>query len=396
MSKVSPMSEPRPLPPSADAALRHAHALLARHPLVDGHNDLPWVVRQAGRSDLAAYDLTRRHPETDTDIPRLIEGRVATQVFAAYLPTRISNPATVTLEQIDLILRMEERHADVFHPVRQPSDIAAAFAGGRIGSLISVEGTVGLECSLAPLRLWHRLGVRLVTLCHNETLPWVDSATDARGGVHDGLSEFGRAMVGEMNRLGLIADLAHVAPHAMHKVLDTTAAPVVISHSNAAALCDHPRNTPDDVLARIPGNGGLVMATFVPEFLNRTSWRAIRAYKDAFGKTRSGLAPAELDAARRLSIDGWDRDGIAFLCDHLAHLRERVGDDHLGIGSDFYGGPNPPGLEDASTFPALIAELVRRGWSDDALIKLIGGNFVRVWGQILNQASAHARPAAAA
>ena len=362
-----------------DDADDRARDLLSRHPLVDGHNDLPWVLRLKGKLDLAAFDIAKPQPSTDTDIPRLRAGKVATQVLAAFLPTKVANPATVTLEQIDVILRLEERYPDMFMAVRRPDDIAAAFRAGRIGSLMSVEGTVGLEGSLAPLRLWHKLGVRLVTLCHNETLPWIDSATDARVGSHDGLSDFGRAMIAEMNRLGLMIDLAHVAPHAMHKVLDVTKAPLLITHSNATALCDHPRNTPDDVLARLPANGGLIMATFVPEFLNRTSWSAVRAYKDAFGKMRADVTRTEMQAAGRACIEGWNQDGIAYVCDHLAYFRTKVGEDHIGIGSDFFGGVNPPGLEDASTFPALIAELMRRGWTEPQLIKLIGGNFLRVW-----------------
>ncbi len=366
-----------------DAAHAHALDLMSAHPFIDGHNDLPWIVRAAAGGDLANYDLTRVHPETDTDIPRLREGKVATQVFAAYLPTRIKNPATVTAEQIDLILRMEEHHADVFHPVRKPADVAKARQLGKIGSFVSVEGTVGLEGSLAPLRLWHRLGVRLVTLCHNETLPWVDSATDKPSAKDGGLSAFGRTMIAEMNRLGLIVDLAHVAPHAMHKVLDAAKAPLVISHSNATSLCSHARNTPDDVLARIPANGGLIMATFVPEFLNQASLDAVRAFKNSWGKNKSGLTGSDYKNAREACLKGWNQDGVAYLCDHLAYFRDKVGEDHIGIGSDFYGGPNPPGLEDASKFPSVIGELVRRGWSDTALIKLMGGNFLRAWGDVV-------------
>ena len=362
-----------------DHAYAHAQSLLSAHPLIDAHNDLPWVMRLASGLDLNRYDLTKLHPETDTDIPRLRAGRVATQVFAAFLPTKIANPATVTAEQIDLILRIEERHAETFHPVRAPADVATARQLGKIGSIVSVEGTVGLEGSLAPLRLWHKLGVRLVTLCHNESLPWVDSATDKPDAAHGGLSDFGRALIAEMNRLGLIVDLAHVAPHAMHKVLDVAKAPLVLSHTNAAALCPHPRNTPDDVLARLPENGGMVMATFVPEFLNPASFDAVRHYKDPWGKNKSGLGANDFRTAREACLKGWNQDGVAYLCDHLAYFREKVGEDHIGIGSDFYGGPNPPGLEDASMFPDLIAELVRRGWSDTALAKLMGGNFLRVW-----------------
>jgi membrane dipeptidase len=366
-----------------DAAHRHALELMDAHPFIDSHNDLPWVVRASGDLDLARYDLTRVHAETDTDIPRLRAGKVATQNFAAYLPTLSPNPATVTAEQIDLILRMEDLYADVFHPVREPADVAKARKLGKIGSFVSVEGTVGLEGSLAPLRLWQRLGVRLVTLCHNETLPWVDSATDKPDDQHGGLSDFGRNLISEMNRLGIVIDLAHVAPHAMHKVFDASSAPVMITHSNATALCNHARNTPDDVLARIPKNGGMIMATFVPEFLNQASLDAVRHFKDRWGKNKPGLTGSDYLNARAACLKGWNQDGVAYLCDHLEHFRSLVGEDHIGIGSDFYGGPNPPGLEDASKFPYVIAELIRRGWSDKALVKLMGGNFLRVWADAL-------------
>jgi membrane dipeptidase len=375
-----------------DAAHAHALDLMAAHPLIDAHNDMPWVVRQAGAASLAAYNLDSPHPETDTDIPRLRAGRVGTQGFAAYLPTTIAHPATVTAEQIDLILRIEDHHAATFHPVRQPADVEKARKLGKIGVFMSVEGTVGLEGSLAPLRLWQRLGVRLVTLCHNETLPWVDSATDKPDVRHGGLSAFGRDLIGEMNRLGLLVDLAHVAPHAMHKVLDVARAPLMITHSNAAALCPHARNTPDDVLARLPANGGMIMATFVPEFLNPASLDAVRAYKDPWGKNKPGLTGDDYRKAREACLQGWNQDGVAYLCDHLAHFRDKVGEDHIGIGSDFYGGPNPPGLEDASRFPDVIAELVRRGWTDAALVKLMGANFLRVWSAALGKAE-HAESA---
>jgi membrane dipeptidase len=387
MTMIKPTVRLRPNANLRRDARAHAINLMERHPLIDGHNDLPWVLRLAGAiNNLASYDLTRVHPEADTDIPRLREGRVATQVLAAFLPTLIANPATVTLEQIDLILRLEDLHSDVFHRVRKPADVAAARRLGKIGSIVAVEGTVGLDGSLAPLRLWHRLGVRLITLCHNETLPWVDSATDVPTDTHGGLSEFGVRVIGEMNRLGLIIDMAHVAPHAMHKVLDASTAPVMITHSCATALCDHPRNTPDDVLARIPVNGGLIMGTFVPEFLNPAIWNAAKSMKDAYGKTLPGVTREQMKAFKRSNTEGWDKDGISYLADHFDYLRGKVGENHLGIGSDFYGGINPPGLEDASKFPDLIAELVARGWSDTALAKLMGGNFIRVWKAVLAKA----------
>jgi membrane dipeptidase len=368
-------------------ARQYAISLMEQHSFIDGHNDLPWVMRLAGQlDDLAGYDLTRIHPESDTDIPRLRQGRVGAQVLAAYLPTLIENPAVVTLEQIDLILRIEDQHSDVFHKVRKPSDIAAARARSKIGSIPAVEGTVGLNGSLAPLRIWQRLGVRLVTLCHNETLPWVDSATDAPSGEHGGLSDFGRDVIAQMNRLGLIIDMAHVAPHAMHKVLDASTAPVMVTHSCVASICDHPRNTPDDVLDRIPANGGIFMPTFVPEFLNPSIWKAAKVMKDHYGKNKPDVTRAQMKAFKLTNTSGWDRDGISYLADHLDYLRARIGEDHLGIGSDFYGGPNPPGLEDTSKFPDVFAELIVRGWGDATLKKIMSGNFLRVWRNILAKA----------
>lgn len=364
------------MPQAHTAAL----ALLDRTPLVDGHNDLPWVVREAGGlADLAGYDLARLHPETDTDIPRLKSGKVGAQVFAAYLPTSATHPATMTLEQIDLILRIEALYPDVFLPARRADDVAKAHRAGKIASIVAVEGSVGLEGSLAPLRMWRKLGVRLMTLCHNETLPWVDSATDRPDGGHDGLSSFGAALIGEMNRFGMIVDLAHVAPHAMHKVLDVAKAPLVISHSCATTLCAHPRNTPDDVLDRLPASGSIIMATFVPVFLNPAACEAVKPYQDEWGKTRPGVTRADLKEAKRAMLAGWNKDGVGYLCDHLDYLKARVGEDHIGIGSDFYGGPNAPGLEDCSRFPELVAALFRRGWSERSLEKLIHHNFMRVW-----------------
>jgi membrane dipeptidase len=363
-------------------AFAAARALLDRLPLFDGHNDLPWVMRARGGNTFRRFDPSVEQPRNDTDLPRLKAGGVAAQVFAAFLHGKIAHPATVTLEQIDVILRMEDAYAEWLMPVRSAQDLDRAWAAKRIGSIISVEGTVGLEGSLAPLRLWHRLGVRLVTLCHNETLPWVDSATDAPSAEHDGLSKFGAEVIAEMNRLGLIIDLAHVAPHAMHKVLDVSTAPVFLSHGNAAALCPHPRNVPDDVLRRVAETGSLAMVTFVPEFLNPHSWRAVRSFKDQYGKNRADTSKSELTTARAAVLNGWEKDGPAFVADHLDYFVRHVGEDHVGIGSDFYGGPNPPGLEDCSKFPNLVAELQRRQWSERRLEKVLGGNFRRVWTEI--------------
>lgn len=377
-------------------ALARARELLKRHVLIDGHNDLPWVIRcdARARGDVAAFQLDKLGNDRDTDIPRLRKGQVGAQVLAAFLPTEIPHPATVTLEQIDLIRRIEEIHAETFHPVRRAADIARARRLGKIGSIISVEGGVGLENSLAPLRAWHALGMRVMTLCHNGNLGWIDSATDKPA--HNGLTEFGRSVIAELNRLGVLIDLSHASLKAAHDVIDVSTAPVALTHSNAFALCNHPRNAPDDLLARLPQNGGIVMATFVPAFIRQKTRDALRKFQDEHGKAPVSIVSDDINAVKRASLAEWENDGAAMLAEHIEYMTNIVGVDHIGIGSDFYGGPNPPGLEDASAFPHLFAELIERGWDETALAKLAGRNFVRVLKSVEKQAtnSASARPRA--
>jgi membrane dipeptidase len=357
-----------------DAAHKRAVDLLKKAALIDGHNDLPWVVRKAANGDLVSYDLRKVHPETDTDIPRLKAGMVNVQVMAAFLPTEIPNPATVTLEQIDLVRRMEALHADVFMPIRRATDIPAAKRKGRIGTLISVEGTVGCEGSLAPIRMWHQLGVRLVTLCHNGSLPWVDSATD-KPQAH-GLSNFGHAMIAELNRLGIIIDLSHAAPASALAAVQASRAPVVLSHSNAHALCPHPRNAPDEVIRAVAGSGGIIMATFVPSFINPELWARIEKVKRAHWPNADPAQIAALDDPA--DFGPLPSATLAQFCDHVDYLLKIAGPDHVGIGGDFYGGPQPVGLEDASVYPALFAELIRRGHGEHILSRVAGANFLRV------------------
>jgi membrane dipeptidase len=359
-----------------DAAYKRAVEMLRKAPLIDGHNDLPWVVRMATGGDLDAFDLTKLHPETDTDIPRLKAGMVNVQVLAAFLPSEIAQPATVTLEQIDLIRRIEARHPDVFLPIRRAADVSAAKRKGRIGSLIAVEGTVGCEGSLAPLRMWHQLGVRLITLCHNGSLPWIDSATDAVKA--DGLSAFGHTLIAELNRLGIVIDLSHASEKAALAAIAASRAPVVLSHSNARALCPHPRNASDSLIKAVAAGGGVVMATFVPSFINPEIWARVYAAKKAkWNKTDAGLLAALPDLPEA-ETGPLPKATLAEFCDHVAYLVNLVGPDHVGIGSDFYGGPQPVGLEDASVFPALFAELIRRGFGEQVLARIAGANFLRV------------------
>jgi membrane dipeptidase len=360
---------------SKSQPLERAREILQKLPLVDGHNDLPYVIwASSARGDVAAWNPERSHQEHDTDLPRLREGQVAAQFWAAFIPTLTSKPGRSAMELIDIIIQLTERYPDTFLAARKAADIARAKRRGKIASFIAVEGGVGLENSLAPLRVWHAAGARLMTLCHNETLDWVDSATDVPR--HGGLTPFGRAVVMELNRLGMLVDLAHVSHDVMRQVLDFSRAPVVFSHSNAYALCDHPRNVPDDVLARLRGNGGIVMATFVPTFISQEVRDWYRPFCDEWGKASlTSLGPEHRPSVTRER----PRATLEQLCDHIGHLADTAGIAHVGIGSDFFGGHTPVGLEHVGRFPHLLAELIRRGWSDDAIAGIASRNFVRVF-----------------
>ncbi len=381
-------------PARRDTALDHALALLQHIPLLDAHNDLPWVIRndRRARGDVRAYDLTKIHRDGDTDIPRLREGRVSAQFWAAYLPTDSAHPARTTLEQIDVIRQINDAYPDVFLPATKAADIARAKRLGKIASFMTVEGGVGLENSLAPLRVWHAAGARLMTLCHAGTLDWVDSCTDEAR--HGGLTAFGRAVVSELNRLGMIVDCAHVSPDVMRQVLDISTAPIVFSHSNALALCGHPRNVPDDVLDRVPANGGLVMPTFIPEFISEEVrlWMApvhaeyakapVDSAADPITKWESTHGRSWLETVKRWEAAHGRRPRATLkqLVDHIEYIANRIGPRHLGIGSDFYGSViTPTGLADTTCYPHLLAELIRRGWSDGAIAGIAAGNFTRVF-----------------
>ena len=356
--------------------LARAREFLARVPLIDAHNDLPYVVRHhAADGDLAAYDLTRAHQETDTDIPRLRQGLLSGQFWAAFVPTDVANPVQFTFAQIALIKRMNAMHADVFHPAFKASDLARAKRLGKIASFICVESGVGLGNSLELLPLWYELGVRYLTLCHNETLDWVDSATDAPR--HGGLTDFGRAVIAECNRLGIMIDLSHTSHAVQMQALDVARAPLAITHSNAFALVDHPRNTRDEVLARLKANGGVVCATFVQTFSNQATRDWVKAISDPYGKPLAGDMKAGL-ASHEAKAGPCPPATLAQVCDHLEYMAGKAGVDHIGIGSDYYGSRNPQGLEDVSCFPNLIAELMGRGWSDTNLKKIASGNMLRV------------------
>ena len=358
--------------------LAKARALLSKTPVFDGHNDLPWVIRQnaAARGDVVAYDLTKVHERGDTDIPRLIEGHVGAQFWAAFQPTGAPHPARTALENIDIILRIESAHPDVFLPARSAADFARARRAGKIASYIVVEGGVGLENSLGPLRVWYAAGARMLIPCHNETLDWVDSATDNPR--HGGFNAFGRAVIAECNRLGMIVDGAHVSHDGIRRLLDVSEAPILLSHSNAFTLCDHPRNAPDDVLKRLKANGGVVMATFVPGFVSQPLRDWLKRSRDAFGKAPLASDPKAQMADLENRHGAAPRATLSQVADHIVYLVETAGIDHVGIGSDFFGGAQPDGLEHVGTFPHLFAELIKRGFSDRDLAQIASKNVLRV------------------
>lgn len=364
-----------------DTLLAHARALHAEAILFDGHNDLPWRLRHELHDfDLTRTDLSQRLPDGHTDIPRLREGGLKAQFWSVYIPGDHPNPARTVIEQIDLVRRMIDQYPDDFALALSADDVERIVASGKIAGLIGIEGGVAIENSLPMLRAFHRLGARYMTLTHNETLDWADAATDQPR--HDGLTPFGEQVVREMNRLGMLVDLSHVSPATMDDALRVSAAPVIFSHSSAYAIAPHPRNVPDDILRKLPANGGVVMVNFFPGFLVRETALAIQ---DARRRLRAehpddpAAYSAALDAWFKTEAPKLPRGTVADVADHIDHIVQIAGIDHVGIGSDFDGiSATPAGLEDVSCYPNLTAELIRRGYSDADLKKLLGGNILRV------------------
>jgi membrane dipeptidase len=361
-----------------------AKRVLSTTPLVDGHNDLPWRIREDRQmpSDVEAYDLRRRAPG-HTDFERLRAGMVGGQFWSVYIPGEIrdSGYARVQLEQIDLARRVIARYPDRLELCLTALCVRQAFAAGRIGSLLGMEGGHAIENSLGALRAYYDLGARYLTLTHNVTLAWADAALGRQD--HGGLTRFGAEVVREMNRLGMLVDLSHVAPSTMSDALGVAEAPVIFSHSSARALTDHPRNVPDSILRRLPANGGVVMVTFVTSFISQRANEHGRARAAQLAELRTRYPTDSAAVAREL--DAWNRTHpappvrLSEVADHIDHVRRVAGVDHVGIGSDFDGIDDTiEGLEDVSTFPALFAELARRGWTEADLRKLAGENVLRV------------------
>jgi membrane dipeptidase len=374
---------PATLAAADDPNLARARRLLAKHPLIDGHNDLPWAIREYEKAprDVVAYDL--RQPTTgNTDFARLKAGGVGGQFWSVYIPAEEKSIgfAKTQLEQLDIARRVIERYPDRLTLALTASDVERAMKKGRIASLLGMEGGHAIESSLGALRAFHALGARYMTLTHTATLDWADAAGDAPR--HGGLTPFGEEVVHEMNRLGMLVDLSHVTPETMDDALRVSEAPVIFSHSSARAVADHIRNVPDDILARMPANGGVVMVTFVAAFV---SDELAKASVPLFVEARQRLVGVTDPAARRAVYKEMMarmppvKATIGQVADHLDHVRKVAGVDHVGLGGDFDGNDRwPEGLEDVSTYPRLFAELIKRGWSDGDLRKLAQGNLLRV------------------
>ncbi|MBM4194196.1 MAG: membrane dipeptidase [Gemmatimonadetes bacterium] len=381
-ASAAPRAQRAPL--TREAARARAVALLSATPLVDGHNDLPWAIREEPgmQRDVDAYDLRKRTPH-QTDLARIRAGKLGAQFWSVYIPGDIKEYgyARAQLEQIDIARRVIAKYPEVFTTALTVADVRKAFAAKRVGSLLGMEGGHAIENSLGALRAYYDLGVRYMTLTHNVTLDWADAANDVAR--HRGLTAFGREVVREMNRLGMLVDLSHVSPGVMSHALDVTEAPVIFSHSSARAIVDHPRNVPDSILRRLPRNGGVVMVTFVPGF-DSPAVRAHGLERNAYQaslRQRFGADTAAVTRERR----SWDasrpapKATLADVANHLDHIKATAGADHVGIGSDFDGVDDdlPVGLEDISKFPDLFAELMLRGWTDAELRKLAGENVLR-------------------
>ncbi len=348
--------------------------------LVDGHNDLPWRLRTEFDSRFERFDLARRHEHGHTDIPRLRAGGVDVQFFAAYVPPERSEPAAVALEQIALVRRMAARYAD-FELADTAEDARRIAAAGRIAVFIAVEGGHTIENSTATLRRFRELGARYLTLTHASTTDWADAATDEPR--HGGLTEFGERVVREMNRLGMLVDISHVSDDTMRHVLRISRAPVIASHSGARAVNAHERNVPDDVLRRMADAGGVVMVNFYPGFVvpeaAEVARRMFDAARDAWA--RHGGDEAAVDRAVRAWSERHPipRGTVAHVVDHIDHIVRVAGIDHVGLGSDFDGiTVTPAGLGDVSAFPAITEELVRRGYGEREIARVLGGNALRV------------------
>jgi membrane dipeptidase len=377
---------------ASDAFLARAHKVLNQQPIIDGHNDWPEQLRGDFGEKWWTVDLTADSRKFEhalhTDIPRLHAGQVGGQFWSVWVPANVTGPAAVkaTLEQIDIVRGIVARYPKDFELAATAADVRRIQKAGKIASMMGVEGGSQIDNSLPVLRQYHALGVRYMTLTHVRHNDWADSANEAPRAAP--LTPFGKAVVNEMNRIGMLVDISHVSPGTMKAVLAASKAPVIFSHSSARATVDHPRNVPDDVLAMMKANGGVVMVNYAPGYVSRErmEWEAARAgVKASFNAPPySGLYIGQPERAEA-ALAEWDKAHpmpkvtLAQVADHLDHMAKIAGHDHVGIGGDLDGiDTTPTGLEGVETYPALIAELLRRGWSEADAAKLAGGNILRV------------------
>ena len=364
--------------------LDRARALHRQALLVDGHNDYPWALREhdAARS-LDTLDISKPQPSIMTDIARLKEVGIGGQFWSVYTPVELQGQAavTATLEQIDIVHRMVRKYPQTFELALTADDVERIHKAGKIASLIGMEGGHSIDNSLADLRMFHRLGARYMTLTHTSNTPWADSATDTPKS--NGLSAFGEDVVKEMNWLGMLVDLSHVSPDTMEDAIRVSQAPVIFSHSDARALNDHPRNVPDHILQLLPKNGGVIMVTFVPGFVSPkvNEWNKRQTAEQDRLKA---LTPNDA-AGVKAGVDKWTAANpapeatIGDVADHVDHIRKVAGIDHIGIGSDFDGiTQTVKDLDNVSTYPRLTAELLKRGYSEADIKKILGLNVLRV------------------
>jgi membrane dipeptidase len=386
---AQPTEKPQPVEPKKGSVVltEEARRLHRECLLVDGHNDLPWQFRKRDDLSFQKIDISKPQPRLHTDIPRLRQGNVGAQFWAAYVDAGTAKKGTAireTLEQIDVIHRMVKEHPDVFEMAGTADDILRIRKQGKIASLIGVEGGHAIDNSLGVLRTYYDLGVRYMTLTHSQTLDWADSATDEAK--HGGLTAFGEQVVREMNRLGMMVDISHVSAATMKHAIKVSRAPVIASHSSAFALAPHPRNVPDDVLKLVAQNGGIVMVNFYSGFLTPEGARASREmYKAARELKAKFPNEKEFEAAleQYLKANPFPNGSVKTVVDHIDHIVKVAGIDHVGIGSDFDGiNMAPTQLEDVSCYPYITQELLNRGYKSDQIKKILGENFMRVFREV--------------
>ena len=371
---------------AADPFLTRAQAILRVTPLIDGHNDVPWAIRISKDKpmDVEAYDL-RKTAAGQTDLPRMAKGMMGGQFWSVYIPgedeTKKLGYAKVQLEQIEIARRVIQKYPDRLELAVNASQVIQIFRRGKVASMLGMEGGHAIENSLGVLRAFYALGARYMTITHNVTLDWADAA--AGPSTHGGLTRFGEEVVREMNRLGMMVDLSHTSPDTMDDAIRVSASPVIFSHSSARALCDVPRNVPDEILRKLAANGGIVMVTFVPGFISQDVATKARERREALKAKLEGVSDEATmkriteEVAAQFKTKNATLEQVA---DHIEHIRRIAGIDHVGLGGDYDGTDElPDGLKDVSKYPSLVAELLRRGWTDADAKKLVGENILRVW-----------------